>query len=66
MHWEATGTAAAKFVACRKEAFARVAFAEERLMLIAELVPERVEGFVMGTVDYMAQPERKLQSAFST
>jgi len=46
--------AAAEFVACGEEAFAGVAFAEEGLVLGAELVPEGVEWFIVRAVDDVA------------
>ena len=48
------GAVAAEFVACGEKTFACVAFTEERFVLGAEKVPERVEGFVVGTVDDVA------------
>ncbi len=38
-----------------KEAFPRVAFANELLMFTSELVPERVEGLVVRPMDDMTE-----------
>lgn len=48
-------SAAAEFTALRQKAFAGVALAGELFMFAPELVPEGIEGFVVGAVDVMAQ-----------
>lgn len=63
MHGEFAATTAAEFVAGGEEAFARVAFAEEFFVLVSELVPEGLEGFVVGTVDDMCESFARLSSA---
>ena len=50
MHGDVT---TAELVTCRQEALARVALADQLLMLGAKLIPKVVEGFVMGAVDDM-------------
>ena len=44
-----------KLVTGGEEAFARVTFVDERFMFVAELIPELMEVFVMGAVDYVAK-----------
>lgn len=53
MHGDA---AASELVSVREEAFACVAFADKLLVFGAELVPEGVEGFIVRSVDYVAEP----------
>ena len=52
MHRDMT---AAKLVSCGQEAFAGIAFAKKRFMLITELIPECMKCFVVGTMDIVAQ-----------
>lgn len=58
MHRDTTPTA--ELVACGEEAFACIAFANKLVVLVAELVPEVVEGFVVGSEDDVAEPEKRL------
>lgn len=52
-HFIERNTLAADLLARTKETLARVAFGEERLVLIPELVPEVVEVVIMGSPDNM-------------
>ena len=56
MSFVSGNTATSEFMSSRQEAFARVAFADELFVLVAELVPKGVKGFVMGTVNNVAEP----------
>lgn len=49
-----------KLVTGREEAFARVALTGELLVLVAKLIPQVVEGFIVGTEDYVAESGRAL------
>lgn len=49
-------SASAEFVACRKKAFACVSLAGELLIFTPKLIPERVEGLVVGPMDDMTEP----------
>lgn len=51
--------AASEFMPFGEEPFAGVAFAEELFMLGAELVPERVERFVVGAMNDVTKPVRR-------
>lgn len=57
-------TATSEFVSSREEAFARVAFADELFVFVAELVPKGVEGFVVRAVNNVAKPEEKIRKFF--
>jgi hypothetical protein len=52
-HFIQRDTFAADFLARTEEALARIAFGEQRLVFIPELVPEVVEIVIMGSPDNM-------------
>lgn len=52
-------SAATELVPCGEESLACVTFAVKLFLFGAELVPERVEGFIMGAVDNVAEPEEE-------
>ncbi len=57
MHGYAT---AAELLALGEEAFAGVAFANEGIVFVAELIPEFVEELVVGTMDDVAQSNQQI------
>lgn len=58
-------TTTSEFVSSREEAFARVAFANELFMFVAELVPKGVERFIVGAMDNVAEPEEMVRRFFN-
>ena len=58
MHRNTTPTA--KLMTRGEKAFACVAFANQLIVLVAELVPEVVEGFVMRSEDDVAESKKSL------
>ncbi len=53
------------FTTSRQEAFACVAFSDELVVFVAELVPEFVEVFIMGAVNYVGEPDGGVRPCFS-
>lgn len=58
-------TTTSEFVSCREEAFARVAFANELFVFVAELVPKGMERFIVGAMDNVAEPEEIVRRFFN-